>query len=164
MQSERTQYVLLTGSDLGNRALNLTRALELVAERVGRVLESSSIIESEPWGFESDTKFLNQALLIESDLDAETVLEQILKIEEELGRVRRETNWTSRIIDVDILCANQLIHHSETLKVPHEYLHEREFALRPLCELVPEWKHPIVLKTYVQILTDLSNRTSVPQC
>jgi 2-amino-4-hydroxy-6-hydroxymethyldihydropteridine diphosphokinase len=163
MQSELTQYVLLTGSDLGDRALNLSRASELIAEHVGRVVESSSVIESEPWGFESDTKFLNQALLIESELNAETVLQKILKIEADLGRVRQEMNWASRIIDIDILCADQLIHHSETLKVPHEHLHERQFALRPLCELVPEWKHPLVLKSYVEILSELVNQTSVPQ-
>lgn len=151
--------MLLTGADLGNRQLNLERAFNLIGDKIGMIINASSIFETEPWGFQSTTMFLNQALMVESSLKPEVVLERILSIEEELGRSRASDQWTSRAIDIDILCANQLIHHSEKLVIPHKHLHERTFALRPLCEVTPEWIHPLIRKPYREILSELIETT-----
>lgn len=153
------KYVLLTGSDLGNRRANLSLASRLIEERIGTIIKSSEIMESEPWGFESETRFLNQAILIETELHPEALLSEILKIEERIGRVRKETQWISRIIDIDILCAENLIHHSDKLTIPHKHLHVRDFALKPLCQLVPNWKHPLLKRSYSCLLSDIGLQT-----
>jgi len=156
MPNASNKYVLLTGSDLGNREGNLELALELISEHIGDVLQTSEVTESEPWGFESDTQFLNQAILVKTVLQPQALLQEILKIEQEIGRVRKETQWVSRIIDIDILCAKQLIHHTDELTVPHKHLHNRSFALTPLCQLVPTWTHPLLRKTYYQLLLEVT--------
>jgi 2-amino-4-hydroxy-6-hydroxymethyldihydropteridine diphosphokinase len=149
------KYVLLTGSDLGNRNANLQKALELISNQIGNVLSTSDIFETEPWGFDSATKFLNQAVLVETNLAPESLLKLILEIETSIGRERKETQWISRIIDIDILCAEKTTHHSENLTIPHKHLHQRSFALTPLCQLVAAWKHPILNKTYHELLFTL---------
>lgn len=153
------QYVLLTGSDLGNREANLELANELIAKKVGIILRSSEVMESEPWGFESETMFLNQALLVETQLKPLEVLEEILAIEERIGRARSKEQWVSRIIDIDILCSKENIFHTSELTIPHRWLHERPFALEPLCQIV-EWHHPLLNRSYVEILTSLKSEPS----
>ena len=148
-------YILLSGADIGNRQETLERATELINIQVGKVIQVSSFYESAPWGFESNTTFLNQAILVESTLDPEKMLSQLQKIEALLGRTRKEKQWTSRSIDIDILCSQHLIHHSASLTIPHTQLHKREFALNPLCELVPTWQHPLLKKSYSELLTEL---------
>lgn len=156
MASKLQQYVLLTGSDLGNREENLRQAASLIEQRIGTILQESTVHETEPWGFASTTKFLNQAILVETSLNSNAILQEILGIEEELGRIRQTEQWVSRLIDIDILCAEQVTVVSKSLRIPHEHLHDREFALRPLCELVPHWKHPILNKPYITILSELT--------
>jgi len=156
MSNSSEKYVLLTGSDLGNREANLELALKLIDIHIGNILQTSDAMESEPWGFESDTRFLNQAILVQTGLQPQTLLQEILRIEQEIGRVRKETQWVSRIIDIDILCAEQRIYHTEELSVPHKHVHERSFALAPLCQLVPNWAHPLLRKTYYQLLQEVT--------
>lgn len=160
MPQQSEKYVLLTGSDLGNREDNLELAQRLISKHIGDVLQTSEVMQSEPWGFESDTQFLNQAILIRTDLSPESLLHQILKIEQKIGRIRKKTQWTSRIIDIDILCAEQLIHHTDNLTIPHKHLHQRSFALAPLCQLVPNWNHPLFRKTYHQLLLEIAEPTN----
>jgi 2-amino-4-hydroxy-6-hydroxymethyldihydropteridine diphosphokinase len=149
------KYVLLTGSDLGDRKAILTEATSQINQHIGKVISCSDMLESEPWGFESDTKFLNQALLIETSKQPEEILNTILSIEEGLGRIRESKQWTSRSIDIDILCEENRTYHSENLTIPHKHLHERLFALEPLCQLVPEWIHPELNKPYIELKSDL---------
>jgi len=151
------QYVLLTGSDLGNRKANLARAYDLIDKTIGKVEKASDVIESEPWGFESKTTFLNQALLISSSMKPLDVLKRILEIEKSIGRTRTNQQWTSRIIDIDILCSDQNIFHRSELTIPHKLLHERVFALEPLCQVV-DWEHPLLKRNYKEILSSLTEK------
>ena len=144
------QYALLTGSDLGNRLANLKMALDLISQRVGKVLMVSQILETAPWGFEADTQFLNQAILVETYLNAHGLLDVLLEIEQEIGRIRASDEWTSRIIDIDILCTKDGIVNTDRLNIPHKFLHERVFALTPLNQIV-DWKHPILKKKYSEL-------------
>lgn len=148
------KYVLLTGSDLGDREAILTQAARRINEQIGKVIGRSDMLETEPWGFESDTKFLNQALLVETSKQPEEILKTILSIEEGLGRIRGNVQWTSRSIDIDILCGENRIYESENLTIPHKHLHERLFALEPLCQLVPDWIHPQLKKSYIELKSD----------
>lgn len=157
MNSEPRKYVLLTGADLGDRQFTLQNAAEMVERSIGSIIDRSETIETKPWGFESETMFLNQALLVETHLPPAQVLSKILEIEQSLGRKRHDRQWTSRKIDIDILCSENEIHHSDELTIPHKHLHQRSFALRPLCQLVPSWTHPLLGKTYHQLLTELES-------
>lgn len=150
-----TRYVLLTGSDLGDRNGQLHQAAELIGKHAGNIINRSRIHETEPWGFESTTRFLNQALLVETELDPEALLLALLDIEQSMGRARQSSQWASRSIDIDILCAENFTYVSDSLQIPHRYLHERIFALAPLCELVPKWVHPKADRTYEDILAQL---------
>tara|TARA_R110002072_G_scaffold16507_5_gene64414 strand:- start:189 stop:689 length:501 start_codon:yes stop_codon:yes gene_type:complete len=156
MSISTEKYVLLTGSDLGNRESNLALALELIQKRLDQQCRTSEIMETEPWGFNSETRFLNQAILITTELAPEQLLKEILKIEVEIGRVREKTQWVSRMIDIDILCAENLIHHTVNLVIPHVQLHHRSFALNPLCQLAGHWNHPHFGKTYAQLNTEVN--------
>ena len=161
MAQEVQKYVLLTGSDLGDRHAMLAKACELIEERIGTVIRKSMILESDPWGFESQTRFLNQALLVETALDPERLLSAILAIEADLGRERTDEQWSSRIIDIDILCGEFLIHHSDTLIIPHKFLADRSFALNPLCQVAPDWIHPLLNRSYLSLAEQLCQRELV---
>ena len=100
-QNMNKAYLLL-GGNMGNRLANLTTAMQFLEKKVGRIVKSSSIYETASWGNTNQHDFLNQVLLIETELTAEQIMAQILLIENEMGRVRTEKN-ASRIIDIDIL-------------------------------------------------------------
>lgn len=160
MEVYTTRYVLLTGSDLGDKVKNLNDARRLIELRIGEIEAVSEILESEPWGFESSTIFLNQAIVVETELLPEQILEVIKEIESTLGRETRSSDeYVSRLIDIDILCGEGVIHHTEKLSVPHSLLHKRVFALKPLCQLVPEWQHPLLVLNYQTILDRLLAET-----
>lgn len=155
MSEKLQKFILLTGSDLGNRRFYLSEAKRKIEMSIGSVIQSSALYESDPWGFDSDTQFLNQALLIETALEPKEILNQIQLIEVDLGRIRESKQWTSRIIDIDILCSELGVYQSDDLNVPHVQLQHRSFALVPLCELVPHWIHPILNKPYHLLLEEL---------
>jgi 2-amino-4-hydroxy-6-hydroxymethyldihydropteridine diphosphokinase len=145
---------LALGTNLGNRSRNLTDALSGIKEQIGRVLKMSSVYETEPWGFTSDSQFLNIVIKVETRLNPVAVLEAILRIELFLGRVRSENQYSSRIIDIDILFYEDEVIDTVDLKVPHPKLQERKFVLVPLCEIEPDLEHP-VLKMRISSLIEL---------
>lgn len=149
--------MLLTGSDLGDRLRNLDEARNHIRSIIGDVLCSSVVHETEPWGFESNTRFLNQALLVNSHLGPEELLQSILFIENEMGRKRNKLRWTSRLIDIDIISAEDMTYDTPELTIPHKHLHLREFVLKPLCEVAPGWMHPVLQKTSTQLLSELND-------
>lgn len=157
------KYVLLTGADLGDKECTLSSAVEMISNSIGSVEAVSELYRSAPWGFNATTEFLNQALLIESGLAPEEILNEIHKIEMSLGRVRADVQWSSRHIDIDILCAESLNLATSQLTIPHRLLHQRVFALQPLCELVPHWIHPKLNQPYRELLAKLVESESQPQ-
>lgn len=155
MSTESAKYVLLTGSNLGNRADLLAQAENQIEQKIGKVIARSSILESKPWGFESESLFLNQALMVESHLNPFKILDTLQSIEADLGRVRTSQQWSSRHIDIDILCSDSITISSNRLTIPHAQLTERVFALEPLCQLAPNWVNQNSGKTYDQHLQEL---------
>lgn len=151
---------LLLGANLGDRVQTLRRATDLIAERVGPVVRQSGLYETAPWGITDQPAFLNQVLAVETTLAPEAVLIQTQLIEQELGRIRHE-KWGARIIDVDILYYDKLVSQSETLTIPHPYLHQRRFTLVPLAEIAPEFMHPVLGKTTVELLAELDDMGEV---
>ena len=129
------------GSNLGNREAGIAKAIELVGERIGRVARQSAIIETEPWGFASEHKFLNGVILCETTLTPRELLAATQQIERDLGRKpinRKPENrkYLDRPIDIDILLYDNLKVDEPDLKIPHPLMHERDFVMIPLNELI----------------------------
>lgn len=145
---------MLFGSNMGDKNEIFAQACLLINNRCGRIVAVSSAYESEPWGFEAEEWFLNRLIVVETDLEPEEMLRQLLEIEKELGRVRHPEaeGYTSRTADLDILYFGYRITVSDNLIVPHPRLHQRRFALVPLCELVPDFVHPVFHLTQAELL------------
>lgn len=146
--------ILLLGSNLGDRLSNLNEAYNKISESTREILISSSIYETEPWGFRHQNLFLNQVLVVNTDLSPESLLHLLLNIEKELGRKRRQKSFQARIIDIDILFYDDLIISTNKLKIPHPKLHERRFVLEPLNEILPDLIHPVLLKSVARLLKE----------
>ena len=151
---------LLLGANLNDRAQALRRATDLIAERVGEVVQQSGLYETAPWGIPDQPAFLNQVLAVDTTQQPEAVLAKTQEIEQELGRVRHE-KWGARVIDIDILYHNQLILATETLIIPHPHLHQRRFTLVPLAEIAPDFVHPVLMKTTVKLLAECADTGEV---
>ena len=138
------KYYLNLGSNLGNRLLHITRALKAIGEEFGPY-ETSHKVESDPWGFNSTNRFVNIGLAIESDEEPEEVLRRLQIIEKNIsprGHRRGDGSYNDREIDIDIMAADGDAYDSPSLKIPHPHLAKRDFFLKPLAELAPEWHHP----------------------
>lgn len=123
------------GANLGKRQLTLRRAIERVKKIPAvKLLRVSSFYETEPWGVVNQPNFINAAIKISTELEPLTLLDELQRIEIELGRVRRE-HWGARTIDLDILLIEGLAMNCERLTVPHKFLFDRDFALIPLAEI-----------------------------
>ena len=124
------------------------------------VEQTSSIYETAAWGKTDQQNFLNQVIEISTNLSSTALLERILAIEKQIGRIRKEM-WGERIIDIDILYyANEVI-KSQRLVIPHPYLHERRFTLEPLHEIAPNFVHPVFNKTTSSLLNECKDRLEV---
>ena len=139
------QVYLGLGSNLGDREANISRAIELINEKVGLVIRQSSLIETEPWGFESANKFLNGVILCETTLTPRRLLKTTQSIERALGRKRKSTDsrlltpdsYSDRPIDIDILLYDDLTVDEPDLKIPHPLMEERDFVMIPLKQIKP---------------------------
>jgi 2-amino-4-hydroxy-6-hydroxymethyldihydropteridine diphosphokinase len=153
---------LLLGSNLDDRLAALQRAKGEISSVIGKITRESSVYESEPWGFESEQKFLNQVVMIETDYRPGQILEEILKIENKLGRFRAvDQGYTSRSIDIDILFFNDEIISEDTLTIPHPKIPERMFTLLPLSELDRSMIHPGVRKSISDLMLECPDNLSV---
>ena len=142
------------GSNLGNRQQNIEDAVRLVQERVGQVVRQSSLMESEPWGFESCHNFLNAVILCQTTKTPHEVLMLTQQIERDLGREKKSARLTvekstrltvsqkssdrqyaDRPIDIDILLYDDLTVDEPDLKIPHPLMHKRDFVMKPLREI-----------------------------
>jgi 2-amino-4-hydroxy-6-hydroxymethyldihydropteridine diphosphokinase len=132
---------LLTGSNVGDSLVLLNTAIKHINTQVGKVIQQSSIYKTAPWGNVNQQHFYNQVVLVQTILSPKQVLQTILKIELDMGRVR-ELKWAPRIIDIDILFYDNLVMEEADLIVPHPLLHLRKFTLQPMAELAANLLHP----------------------
>lgn len=135
----------------------MEQACAFINNRCGLLVERSSAYITEPWGFESDEWFLNELLVIETDLEPDELMDELLEIERQLGRVRRPEveGYVSRTVDLDILYYGDQVIHTDKVTIPHPRLHLRKFALMPLCELIPDFLHPLFNLSQTQMLERL---------
>lgn len=151
MRNTKDVY-LLTGSNIEPRKSSLMIASEKICDRIGELVGQSQIYESDPWGFDAEMAFLNQVLLIQTELSAENVLIEIMEIEKSMGRKRIDENYSSRTIDIDILYFDREVIHQDNLIIPHPRLHKRRFTLLPLVDIDKNFKHPVFQLTNNELL------------
>lgn len=140
------------GGNIGNKRLNFENVLELIEKELGNLVQKSSIYETPPWGFNSENVFWNQIVIIETKLEALELLWRIHKIEEQFERKRGKERYSSRQMDIDILYFDDDFMESKNLIIPHAKMHERKFVLVPLCEIAPNYKHPLLRLSSIEML------------
>ena len=155
----KTVFIAL-GTNLGNRLANLRAAIESLAPDL-RVTRESTIYETPPWGYTEQPAFLNMVIQAETSLNPRALLDYLKKREDELGRVKNFRNGP-RQIDLDILFYDEHVVDEENLTIPHPRLHERAFVLVPLAHIAPEFTHPLLGKTVIELLRDVDTSEITP--
>ena len=151
---------LLLGSNMGQSKALLANAADRIQQLIGPIQVQSSIYKSDAWGIEDQDPFLNQVLLVETPLSASNLLQSLLKIEQQMGRIR-SVKWGARIIDIDILFYDNEQIQDDNLIIPHPALAERRFTLIPLNEIAPDFLHPVLNKTIVSLLLTCTDPLTV---
>ena len=152
------------GANLGDRVANLDAARQAIVDlaSVKPPVLTSPVYETEPVDCEPDaTKFLNAVLEVEYDGDPSELLEQLVRVEESLGREREHAKNVSRKIDIDLLYADDLSVENERLQLPHPRMHLRKFVLRPLADIRPDLLLPNQTKTVRELLAQIKDSTKV---
>ncbi len=157
----KTKTLLLQlGSNMGNSKIQFVKAQQHIIELIGNIKNASSLYISAAWGFEAQPDFLNQVIEVETTMPAQKIISTIQGIEEKMGR-ERNVLYGPRIIDIDILFFNDEIIKTKTLIVPHPLLEQRRFVLEPLKEIVPNFIHPILRKSIIQLVDECTDTLNV---
>lgn len=151
------------GSNMGNRFENIkTAEKELNNSSFCKVIEISKIYETEPVGYLDQAFFLNCVFKITTFLAPDKLLTLLLDTEKRLKR-KRIIHWGPRTIDLDILFYDNLVISSKDLIIPHPRLHERMFVLKPLCDLAPDYVHPVIKEQCSQIAGKIEGTQTSPE-
>lgn len=152
---------LSVGSNMGERKKYLEDGIEaLKAHPLIKQVKVSELIETAPYGGVEQADFLNAAIGLETLMEPEELLEALHNIENSAGR-ERILRWGPRTLDLDILFFDKLVYESDTLVIPHPDLHNREFVLKPLSTIAPNYRHPLLGMTVSQELAELE-KSSLP--
>ncbi len=153
---------LCLGSNIGDKVGYLQQAVKLLTESgMVTVVRTSALYETEPWGNKDLDWFVNGVIEVKTKLSPRELLELCKNTEIRMGRKPSEKKYEARIIDIDILFYGDLIIDEPDLKIPHEHLHERAFAIVPLLELIPDYEHPKYKKSLLQLHEDLETLDDV---
>jgi 2-amino-4-hydroxy-6-hydroxymethyldihydropteridine diphosphokinase len=148
-----TPIFILLGSNLRDRQENLNRAQHEISRTIGEIITTSSVYKTAAWGNTHQPDFYNQVIEIHSLHDPKDLILDTQKIEQKMGRTREE-KWGPRIIDIDILFFGDSVILSESLTIPHPEISNRRFTLMPLAEIAPDFVHPVLKKSILQLLED----------
>ncbi len=151
---------LLIGGNEGNRTDELARACGYITRFCGALTLRSALYETAAWGKTDQDDFLNQALLLETGLNASALLDTLLGIEEKMGRKRVE-KYGPRNIDIDILFYNDEIINLDGLVIPHPEIQNRRFVLEPMNEIAPGYIHPVLKKNITALLKECPDKGDV---
>jgi len=120
-----------------------------------RVIASSLLYQTQPLGPQDQPDYLNAVVALETKYGATPLLEAMHKIEHEYGRVRTGDRWGPRTLDLDLLTYSGVLSETEALTLPHPEMQNRQFVLRPLCDIAPNWQHPRLGRSAIELLDDL---------
>lgn len=151
-QGDFVKVIFSLGSNMGNRLDYLRRAANKLTD-CGALSRVSSVVESEAWGYRDSKPYLNAVIALKTKWDVESIFRLLTQIELDLGRDRNEADgYQARKIDIDILYYGNQVISTDELEIPHPRLHLRNFVLRPLTEVLPNFRHPILHKSSVELL------------
>lgn len=152
------------GSNLGDSRTLIRQAVAEIALLCSPTSSArcSDFVESEPWGFTSSHKFVNLAIEIDTDLTAPDLLHSLQAIEHSISRAPHRNpdgSYTDRHIDIDLIFMDALVVNTPELTLPHPRMHLRRFVLEPLCQLSPQWVHPLKGKSAADMLASLEEKS-----
>lgn len=160
MKIQRITYLSL-GSNQGNRQQNLQKAVDRIAEEIGAVQRISSLYKTASWGYDGED-FYNCCIRVSTYLQPDVLMQRLIEIEEELGRIRTESEqYIDRVIDLDILLFDDEIIFSKTTTIPHPRMLERKFVMVPLVEIAGNTIHPVEKKQLSVCLINCSDTTPI---
>lgn len=150
---------LSLGSNKGDRIGYVQQATSLIGALDNvNIIRTSAFYETEPWNMASETWFVDAVVEIKTSLSPRELLGECRRIENQLGRERdNKEGYSDRTIDIDILFYGKEIINEPDLIIPHKYVHLRAFTLVPLLELIPDFEHPVLHKSIMDLHSDLEN-------
>ncbi len=151
---------LLLGGNIGDSKQYIGDAKKMIETTIGAIKEESSLYQTSSWGKTNQPDFINQVIHIETEYNPQQLLSRTIAIENALGRQRAE-KWGSRTIDIDILFYDNKIINEKELIIPHPHLHERRFTLIPLLEIAPEFHHPVLNQTIINLCNNLDDKLRI---
>ncbi len=150
----QAKVILSVGSNKGDKLENIKKCIEFIHNKIAVVISISRVYETPSWGFESDA-FYNCALLVHTSKSPEKIIEEILSVEKELGRIRGSSKeYQAREIDIDIIAFDEKIIKTETLEIPHPRMQDRLFVLKPIEDLQIDFVHPILTKNISELISE----------
>lgn len=153
---EDKKIIIALGSNQGDRLANLRLALSNMVSWGFKINKRSSVWETAPWGDTDQDAFYNMCVSASCEKDEATMLSVLKDIEMKVGRIRTR-RWGPRVIDLDIIFSGDMVMKTEVLTIPHTYMHQRAFVLRPLAEIEPDFIHPVLKKSVSQLLEELED-------
>ena len=157
----RKQKVYLSlGSNLGNRLANLQKAIFHIQQKAGKILDISAVYENPAFGFEGDD-FLNIVLSLLTPLEPKELLDTLLQIEVDFGRIRSNAGYSSRTLDIDIIYYGTEVINDDDLVIPHPQMQHRNFVLKPLGDIAPQFYHPVLYKDSRNLLQECRDKSKL---
>ena len=157
----RKQKVYLSlGSNLGNRLANLQKAIFHIQQKAGKILDISAVYENPAFGFEGDD-FLNIVLSLLTPLEPKELLDTLLQIEADFGRIRSNAGYSSRTLDIDIIYYGTEVINDDDLVIPHPQMQHRNFVLKPLGDIAPQFYHPVLYKDTRNLLQECRDKSKL---
>ena len=148
------------GSNIGDRKNNIQQTISKIEHCIGEIAAQSSLYKTAAWGKTDQSYFINQVIKISTPLSPIDLLDQVLRVERQRGRIRKE-KWGARSIDIDILFYGSEIIELPRLLIPHPFIAERRFVLAPMHELAPDFLHPVFERTIRELLTSCDDPLAV---
>lgn len=149
------------GSNIGDRISFIEKAYrEINNIQDTKIINKSSLYETEPWGEIKQDDFLNSVTEIDTNLDSASLLKELKNIEKKIGR-NKTNKWAEREIDIDLLFYGNEIIENEFMNVPHLQIENRKFVLLPMSEIAPDFIHPVLKKSIAVLLNETPDKLSV---
>ena len=155
------QVFLGIGGNIGNKHDNFDKVYTFIQNELGTITKSSSVYETPPWGFQAEVNFWNQVLVVKTEFSAVEVLRKINQIERQFGRKRDGGQYKSREMDIDILYFDEMILDTGNLTIPHPQIANRLFVLVPLAEIAPDFVHPLLRLTSLEMLKNCGDNSVI---